>query len=71
MSEVEAILNSRALTVELFNDGNSANFISPSNLLTMRSKVIIPPPGEFIRPNFYCCKWLRKVQHVAEEFWRR
>ena len=71
MAEVEAILNSRPLTVELLSDGNSANPISPSNLLSMNSKVIMPPPVEFSRPDIYCCKRWRRVQHIAEEFWSR
>ena len=49
MAEVEAVMNSRPLTVELLSDGNSLNPISPSNLLTMKSKIVMPPPGEFGR----------------------
>ena len=71
MSEVEAILNSQPLTVELLNDGNTIAPISPSNLLCMKSKVIMPPPGEFERPDIYSRKRWRRVQHVAEEFWTR
>ena len=48
MTEVEAILNSRPLTVELLNDGSSINPICPSNILSMKSKVVMPPPGEFV-----------------------
>ena len=44
MAEVEAVMNSRPLTVELLRDGNSLNPISPSNSLTMKSKVVMPPP---------------------------
>ena len=43
--EVEGIVNSRPLTVETLSDVNSAIPLSPSNLLTMKSTVIIPPPG--------------------------
>ena len=49
MVGVEAVMNSRPLTVELLSDGNSLNPISPSNLLTMKSKIVMPPPGEFGR----------------------
>ena len=71
MAEVEAVMNSRPLTVELLSDGNSLNPISPSNLLTMKSKVVMPPPGEFGRADIYCRKHWRRVQHISDEFWNR
>ena len=37
MAEVEAVMNSRPLTVKLLSDGNSLNPISPPKLLTMKS----------------------------------
>ncbi|XP_057290844.1 uncharacterized protein LOC130613498 [Hydractinia symbiolongicarpus] len=43
MTEAEAIVNSRPLTVETLNDVNSMQPLSPSQLLTMKSKVIMPP----------------------------
>ena len=45
-TEIEAIVNSRPLVVETINDVNSEVTLSPANLLTMKSKVIMPPPGE-------------------------
>ena len=71
MAEVEAVMNSRPLTVELLSDGNSLNPISPSNLLPMKSKVVMPPPGEFGRADIYCRKHWRRVQHISDEFWNR
>ena len=65
MTEVEAILSSHPLTVELLND-NDGNSINP-----MKSKVVMPPPGEFVQADIYCCKRWRRVQHIAEEFWSR
>ena len=41
MTEVELILNSRPLTVETLNDTNSPTPISPSNLLTLKSNVVL------------------------------
>ena len=71
MTEVELIVNSRPLTVETLNDRNSLAPISPSNLLTLKSSLVMPPPGEFSPPDFYSKKrWLR-VQLIAEEFWNR
>ena len=37
----------------------------------MKSKVVMPPPGDFSRPDLYCWKRRRRVQHIANEFWSR
>ena len=71
MTEVEAVLNSQLLTTELLNDGKSLNPICPSYILIMKSKVVMPPPGEFGRANMYCRKQWRRVQHIIEELWNR
>ena len=71
MAEVEAILNSCPLTVELLNDGSSINPICPSNILSMKSKVVMSPPGEFVQADIYSLKRWHRVQHIAEEFWSR
>ena len=47
MTEVEAVLNSGPPMTELLSDGNSLNPVCPSNILTMKTKVVMPPPGEF------------------------
>lgn len=69
--ETEAILNSRPLTVNTLSDANSFLPISPSNILTMKSDVVLPPPGEFPKPDVYSRKRWRRVQHIANEFWIR
>ena len=53
VAETEAIINSRPLTVESLNDINSDIPLSPSNRLTMKSDVIMPPRGVFNRPDLY------------------
>ena len=68
MTEVEAVLNSRPLTTELLNDGNSLHPIYPSNILTMKSRIVMPPPGEFVRAKIYCRKQWARVQHITKEF---
>ena len=35
----------------------------------MNSKVVMPPPGNFSRPDLYCHKRWHQVQHIANEFW--
>ena len=69
--EVEAITNSRPLTTDLLNDVDSLIPLSPINLLTMKSKVVMPPPGAFSPPDVYSRKHWRRVQHISNEFWSR
>ena len=64
MTEVEAVMNSRPLTLELLSDGNSLNSISLSNLLTMKSKVVMSPSGE--KSRYLLSKRWRRVQHISE-----
>ena len=52
--EVEGIINSRPLTTDGLGDPECPNILSPINLLTMKSNVISPPPGEFQRADIYC-----------------
>ena len=48
--EVEAIINSCPLTTDVLNDVTSLARLSPVNLLTMKSKVVMPPPDHFTSP---------------------
>lgn len=70
LTEVEAIVNSRPLTLEDINDPESLP-LSPSQLLTMKSKVVMPPPGVFQKNDVYCRKRWRAVQYLANVFWDR
>ena len=71
MTEVQAIVNSPPLTVETINDLQSLAPLSPHNLLTMKSRVIMPPLGSFVRPDLYNKRQWRRVQHLADKFWFR
>ena len=71
MAEVELIINSRPLTVETISDSKSEIPLSTSNLLTMKTSVVMPPPGEFSKPDAYSKRRWRHVQHIAGEFWSR
>eukprot|EP00794_Sanderia_malayensis_P011577 gene11577-12770_t len=71
MAEAEAIINSRPLTVETISEVNSLQPLSPNTLLTQKTKVVMPPPGSFSRPDQYSRKQWRRVQHLALEFWTR
>ena len=62
-------------TVETINDTTSFQPLSPINLLTMKSKVVSSPPGNFWTLMFIACKrrW-RHIQCIANKFsspWRR
>ena len=68
VAETEGILNSRPLTVETISDPTSDLPLALSNILAMKSKVVMPPPGDFNRPDLCCRKRWRRVQHIAYEF---
>lgn len=56
IAEVEAILISQPLTVELLIDGNNLNVVSLSTLLTKQNRLVMPPSEEFWRADIYCRK---------------
>ena len=71
MAEKEAVFNSRPLTVETINEGQGFKPLSPNNLLTTTSKVVMPPLEVFRRLDLYCRQRWRRVQHITNEFWCR
>ena len=56
LTEVEAIANSHPLTTDVINDVTSLVPLSPINLLTIKSRVVMPPPGVFTSADMYCRK---------------
>ena len=69
--EAMSIVNSRPLTTDLINDPKSLEPLTPNHLLTMKSSVPLPPPGNFVKEDLYTRKRWRKVQYLAEQFWSR
>ncbi|XP_076740274.1 uncharacterized protein LOC143418645 [Maylandia zebra] len=69
--EVMAIVNSRPITPHLLNDPTGPQPLTPNLLLTMKSSVILPPPGDFVKEDLYLRKRWRRVQYLANEFWHR
>ena len=57
--EVEAVVNSSLLNLDTISDADSQITILPSNILTMKSNVEMPPPGNFEKANLYCRKTWR------------
>ena len=47
MTETESIVNSRPLTVENLLDPLAPELLTPNNLLTLKTQVMLPPPGKF------------------------
>ena len=68
--EVESIVNSRPLTVSSPSD-EFIEPLTPNHLLTMKSRVVLPPPGVFQKEDVYCRKRWRAVQYLANQFWSR
>ena len=67
MCEVEAIVNSRPLTVTS-DDPSDAIPLSPNQLLTLKTSVVLPPPGNFQRNDVYMRRRWRRVQHLCNVF---
>ena len=71
MTEAECIVNCRPLTQVETTPLDTSPPLSPNQILTLKSEVVLPPPGEFGRADLYCRRRWRRVQHLANEFWSR
>ena len=69
MVEAEAVVNSRPLTTDSSTD--EFGVLSPNRLLTQKSTVVLPPPGDFQQADQYSKKRWRRVQYLANQFWCR
>ena len=70
MAEVTAIVNARPITTVL-SDTEEPEPLSPSMLLTMKTRPLGPPPGEFLPVDLYSRRRWRRVQYLADQFWLR
>jgi hypothetical protein len=70
LAEAESIVNSRPLTIESLHDPEIKP-LCPNQILTMKTKVVPPPPGVFQGEEVYSRKRWRVVQHLANSFWSR
>ena len=71
LAEVENIVNSRPLTFPTDDPQDLSGPLTPNHLLTTKSKVVLPPPGEFQTEDMYSRKQWRRVQYLTEVFWSR
>ncbi|XP_059096820.1 uncharacterized protein LOC131891309 [Tigriopus californicus] len=69
--EVEAIMNSRPLTVDNLSDPESPLPLTPAMMLTQKTQVFFPPPGEFEKNDVYSRRHWRRTQYLANQFWSR
>ena len=53
MHEAANIINSRPLTTDTLNDPTSPMPLAPNNILTGKSVVVLPPPGNFVKEDMY------------------
>ena len=71
MTEAECIVNCRPLIPVEGTPHDTTPPLCPNQILTLRTDVLLPPPGEFERADLYCKRRWRRVQHLANEFWSR
>ena len=69
MTEAEAIVNCRPLTVDDLSSPECLEPLTPNHLLTMKSSVVLPPPGSFQRADLYSKKRWRCFQYLVNDFW--
>jgi hypothetical protein len=69
MAEATAIVNGRPL-VPLFCDPTVPEILTPSTLLTLKSRTLKAVPGSFSDTDMYSKQW-RRVQHLADVFWSK
>ncbi|XP_030837313.1 uncharacterized protein LOC115922501 [Strongylocentrotus purpuratus] len=54
-----------------FDEPTHLEPLTPDHMLTQKSRVILPPPGNFPLEDVYAKKRWRRVQHLANKFWSR
>ena len=71
LTEAAALVNSRPLSVENLADPTAVDALTPNHLITMKTKVLLPPPGDFVREDVFSRKRWRRVQYLLNQFWLR
>ena len=69
MTEAESIVNCRPLTVENLSDPLASEPLTPNHRLTLKTQVVLPPPGKFESPDQYSRKRWQRVQCLANQLW--
>ncbi|XP_077971383.1 uncharacterized protein LOC144425718 [Styela clava] len=69
--EAEQVVNSKPLAVANLSDPLAPEPLTPNHILTLKPKVLLPPPGNFQKSDQYLLKRWRRVQYLVNEFWYR
>jgi len=68
--EVEAIIYSRPLPMTS-SDAKDPLPPTPNQILTMKTSIVLPPPGKFQHNDVYMRRLWRRVQYLCNLFWTR
>ena len=71
MVEVEAVINSRPLTCAEMTQVDVVEPLTPNQILTQKTKQVLPLPGRFLPVDAYCRHRWRRVQYLTNLFWSR
>ena len=71
MYEAANIVNSRPLCTDNLTDPQSPVPLTPNHILTMKSQIVLPPPGNFVREDLYLRKKWKRVQYLLNVFWSK
>ena len=71
MVEVEAVINSRPLTCPEMTQVDVVEPLTPNQILTQKTKQVLPLPGRFLPVDAYCRHRWRRVQYLTNLFWSR
>ena len=71
MIEAESIVNCCTLAVYDLTSPDCLESLSPNQLLTLQSHVVLPPPGTFQWEDLYSKKRWQCVQYLGHEFWQK
>lgn len=70
VAEVTAIVNDHPIFA-IPADADESQPLAPSMLLTMKTRPLDPPPGNFVPPDDYARRRWRRVQYLKDQFWIR
>ena len=70
MAEVTGIVNARPIAA-VPSDVDEPQPLSPSMILTMKTRPLGPPPGNFVPADLYARRRWRRIQYLADQFWIR
>lgn len=70
MAKVTGIVNLRPISA-IPSDIDEQQQLNPNALLTMKTRPLLPPPGEFTPQDLYAQKSWRRSQYLADHFWIR